>query len=31
MKNQITSVVVCLLSYVANAKEMAIETKSVAI
>ncbi len=29
--NQITSVVICLLSDVANAKEMAIATKSVAI
>ncbi len=31
MKNQITSVIICLLSDVANAKEMAIATKSVAI
>ncbi len=31
MKNQITSVLVCLVSYGAKAKEMAIETKSVAI
>ena len=31
MKNQITLVLACLLSYFANAQEMAIETKSVAI
>lgn len=31
MKNQITFALICLLSYFANAQEMAIETKSVAI
>ncbi|WP_028871221.1 hypothetical protein [Psychroserpens burtonensis] len=31
MKNQITLVLVCLFFYVANAQDMAIETKSVSI